>query len=199
MDVWKSGRPITRVYPRHYGARGFNPTLTSARFRPLRDRRGHLVPTAYGAADQETALAEALLRGVEALQAGRRRRLYLREVRGLNLATIWPTVDLRLARLHGQGLQRLSLLREHLIDCDESSYPYTAEWAQALYDCPTDLAGIVWTSRQNDSGKALVLWQGVIEPKTDLWTDGTSIPLDSEPGIDLVRQACAYAGIDFEG
>ena len=42
-----------------------------------------MVPTAYAAEDVETALAEALLRGVSSLQRGYRRRLFVGEVRDL--------------------------------------------------------------------------------------------------------------------
>jgi hypothetical protein len=188
-----------RVYHRRWGVQGFNPTESSGRFRPIWTAHGKIIPTAYGGADEETALAEGLLRGVDALEKGRRRRLYLREVEGLEMATLIPKVDLPLGRLHGLGLARLGLLREHLIDCEESAYPYTAEWAQALYRCRKKLAGLSWTSRQNDSARAMVLWEGRVKPRSDLEPAGPPLALDDEPGIDLVRQACAYAGIDFEG
>lgn len=199
IDTWKAGRPIVRVYRRHWGVNGFNPTATSGRFRPIRDARGKIIPTAYGGADKETALAEGLLRGVDALRNGHRRHLYRHEVEGLEMATLIPRVNLPLARLHGAGLERLRLLREHVIDCDESAYPYTSEWAQAFYDCATRLVGISWTSRQNDSSQALVLWDGPLKPRRHLEPSGSAIRLDEEPGLDLVRQACAYALIDFEG
>jgi hypothetical protein len=199
IELWEAGKPLTRIYHRRRGPLGFNPTKATGRFRPVRDSAGKVVPTAYAAEDQETALAEGLLRGVEAIEAGRRRRLFVREVQNLSLVTLVPKADLKLARLHGQGLQRLELLREDIIDCNASRYPYTAEWAQALYHCPEPLAGIIWTSRQNDSGKALLLWEGPIKPKKVLEKAGASLPLDDDPGLDLVRQACAYASIDFEG
>jgi hypothetical protein len=199
VDHWRAGRPITRIYHRRWGPLGFNPTKAAGRFRPIFDQRGKVVPTAYAAEDFETALAEGLLRGVEEIEAGRRRRLYVKQVANLSSVTLVPKTDLALARMHGQGLDRLELLREDLVDCNSSRYPYSAEWAQALYDCSTSLAGIAWTSRQNDSGKALVLWDGPIEPAAVLERTGRALPLDSGPGLDLVRQACAYARIDFEG
>lgn len=199
MEVWRAGEPAVRVYRRDRGPRGFNRTRSLARFRPIHAVGGAVVPTAYGAADRETALAEALLRGVDALVESRWRRLYVKEVAGLEMVTLSPTVDLELARLRGQGLTRLGLLRADVIDCEADRYPYTAEWAQALYECSRKLAGIAWTSRQNDSARALVLWGGRIDPRADLRVIDSPVALDREPGIDLVRQACSYASFDFEG
>jgi hypothetical protein len=199
IDKWKAGKPLTRIYHRRRGPLVFNPTKAAGRFRPIYDNAGKIVPTAYAGEDQETALAEGLLRGVEAIEAGHRRRLFLKQVQNLSMVTLLPKVDLTLARLHGQGLQRLELLREDVVDCNASRYPYTAEWAQAIYSCSVPLAGIVWTSRQNDSGKALVLWEGSLDPKESFEKSGPSLRLDDGPGLDLVRQACAYAHIDFEG
>ena len=116
------------------------------------------------------------------------------------MATVRLIRDLPLARLHGAGLTRLGLLREHVIDCHERDYPYTAEWGQALHDgCGASIAGIAWTSRQNDSSKALMLWGNRVEPNEDLSLVDHPISIDEEPGLELVRLACARAGIDFAG
>lgn len=199
IDRWPAGKPLVRLFHRDRGALGFNPTPVSSRFRPIHDRRGAVVPTAYAAADRETAFAEVLLRGVDAVAHDEWPRLYRKEVAGIEMAILLPKRELPLARLHGQGLSRLRVLRTELIDADPPDYPYTAEWAQAIYDCPTDVAGIAWTSRQNDSERAVVLWQGPVDPAADLEPVGDPVPLDREPGIDLVRQACVEAGFDFEG
>jgi len=144
-------------------------------------------------------MAEVLLRGVDSLAQDEWPRLYRKEVAGVEMATLVSDRDIPLARLHGQGLTRLGVLRSELVDAEPLDYPYTAEWAQAIYDCPVDVAGIVWTSRQNDSERAVLLWEGPLDPAARLQEDGPITPLDSEPGIDLVRRACAYAGFDFEG
>ncbi len=159
-----------------------------------------VVPTAYGAQDQETAIAEAILRGVSALHTGApRRRLFSLEVMGLDMARLRTTKPLRLVRLHGLGLTRLNLLREHVIDCPESEYAYTAAWAQALYGIPSRPHGLAWTSRQNDTSRAFVLWGGTRVRPEWLQQDGDPVALDRDPGLDLIRQVCADAGVDFEG
>lgn len=198
VEAWPVGKPLLRLYERRWGPFGFNPTDASGRFRPVYDS-GRVVPTAYAADDEETALAEVLLRGVDALSDGRPPRLYRKEVEGIEMVRLLPTREISLARMNGPGLTRLELLRTQLIDLYPPDYAYTAVWAQALYDCPADLAGISWTSRQNDSGRAVVLWQGPLAPEQDLKQDGDVIALDSEPGLELVRQAAVTAGFAFSG
>ena len=199
FETLEAGAPLVRIYDRHYSPDEFNPTAGSARFRPVYDSRGAIVPTAYGAHDPETAISEAVLRGVTALHTGiPRRRLYRLELEGLRLAVLRADRPLRLVRLHGAGLTRLGILRSDLIDSAESEYSYTAEWAQALYGLRERPHGLAWTSRQNDSARAFMLWGGHRVQRTWLRLDGDPIELDSDPGLDLVRAVCADAGVDVE-
>ncbi len=200
IEVLDAGSTIIRVYQRRFGALDFNPGDAVARFRPIGNASGAIVPTAYGAYDQETAIAEAVLRGVSALNRGSpRRRLFRLEVEGLDMARLSTTRSLRLVRLHGLGLTRLNLLREHVLDCRESEYDYTAAWAQALYGHQSRPHGLVWMSRQNDTSRAFILWGGTRVRPGWLQLEGDPLALDREPGLDLVRQVCADAGVDFEG
>ncbi len=201
MEEIPAGTDLIRVYDRRWEPLDFNPTSSSARFRPIHDRQGAVVPSAYVASDVETALAEAVLRGVTALrtQPGPGRpRLYALQVDPLDLCVVRLTRPVRVARLHGAGLTRLGLLREHVIDTDEADYPYTARWAQTIWGSRSRPHGIAWTSRQNDSGRAYLLWAGRIKPG-GIAAARHAIRLDREPGRDLVRQACAAARVDFEG
>jgi hypothetical protein len=200
IEDLKAGSTLIRVYERSFGPLEFNRGDAVARFRPTRNTSGALVPTAYGAHDHETAIAEAVLRGVSALHRGSpRRRLFRLEVDGLDMARLRTTKPLRLVRLHGLGLTRLKLLREHVIDCPESEYDYTAAWAQALYGSRSRPHGLAWTSRQNDTSRAFILWGGTRVQPEWLQLEGDPVALDREPGLDLVRQVCADAGVDFEG
>lgn len=193
------GTELTKVGDRRWGATGFNPTNGSARFRPVRDTSGQVVATAYLASDAETALSEALLRGVSALDEGSApRRLFRKETIGLDMTTLLLERKVRVARLHGRGLTRLGLLRRHVVECGDSAYPYTAAWAQALWASRRRPHGISWTSRQSDSGRAYMLWEGRV-PCNALTVASSGVPLDEGPGLEQVREACAAAGIDFDG
>jgi RES domain len=197
--TWDADRPLARLYSARYGPVGFNPTDASQRFRPIRDDHGKVVPTSYAGEDAETALAEGLLRGVDAIEADERPRLYRKEVRDIRLAAIVPTRELKFAQLNGPGLVKLGVSRKKLIEVPAPEYPYTAEWAQAIYDCPVAFDGLLWTSHQNDSAAAVHLWEGRVDPAEDLRLVGEPLALDSEPGLDLVREACLRAGVDFAG
>lgn len=189
---------MVRVFVVDRGELGFNPTTSSGRFRPVftGPAPGNaVVPTMYTAEDVETAIAEALLRGCD--NDGARQRLYRLEVDGLACAILQPLRDLQLARLHGAGLKRLGLSRGELIDSDQDAYEWTARWAQALHDHSVNVDGLVWTSRQNDSADALMLWGDRVDER-DLRVIAGAVRLDRDPGLDLVRQACLDAGIDFE-
>lgn len=199
VETIAAGSVLVRIYQRHFGPTAFNPSAEAeGRFRPVLDD-GEVVPTVYLADDEETALAEVLLRGVDALTAGRRPRLYRREVVGVSMVRVEVRREVRLARLRGQGLTRLGLRREELIEVGPPEYPYTARWAQTFYESPEEFDGIAWTSHQNDSGRALMLWEGRVDPDVDLEAIDGSVRLDRDPGLDLVRQAALAAGFAFEG
>lgn len=177
--------------------RAFNPSPGLGRFRPIRDAAGAVVPTAYGAADEETAVAEVVLRGVGRAPAATRRRLYRLELDGLAIVALRPHRSLTLARLHGLGLQRLGLRREEIVDTDEADYPGTAAWAQALHDCSARPQGLSWTSRQNDSSRALILFGDRLSPG-ELEVARGPLSLESGPGLELVRRVVHEAGVDLE-
>jgi hypothetical protein len=200
FEPWPRDKLLMRAYRASSGrVTAFNATASTGRFRPIYSGPpGNRVPvpTIYAAADTETALAEGLLRGVDA--GGARVRLYVKQVEGIALAGLVALRDLRLVRLHGAGLKRLRLLRTELVDSEAEAYAWTASWAQAIHDQVPSADGLVWTSRQNDSARAMILW-GDRVATADLDGAGPVTPLDREPGIDLVRQACLDADIDFEG
>jgi hypothetical protein len=200
IETLKAGSTLVRIYERPRGPLAFNPTDAVARFRPITNATGAIVPSAYCALDSETAIAEAVLRGVSALRHGTpRRRLYRSEVSGLEMAWLRSTRALRLVRMHGIGLSRLGLLRGHVIDCEQVDYDYTAAWAQALYGHRSRPHGLAWTSRQNDSSRAFLLWGESRVRGGWLALEGDPLALDREPGLDLIRQVCADAAVDFEG
>lgn len=195
LQTLDAGTALVRVHPAARGLLTFNPTPSEARFRPILRSGGTVVPTMYAATDVETAIAEGLLRTADA-GAGRR-RLFRVQLDDLACGEVQLTRALALVRLHGPGLPRLGLKRGDIIDSDASAYPWTARWAQALHDDDSQPDGLIWTSRQNDSARALILW-GDRVGRGDLVSVRVSLRLDREPGLDLVRAACNDAGVELE-
>lgn len=73
-------------------------------------------------------------------------------------------------------------------------YPQTAAWALALYSTPPAPSGLLWTSRQDDTASALVLF-GDRVPASALLVASDPVPLNSGPGLALVDDAATLAGI----
>lgn len=187
-----------RVYPATRGPLTFNPTESSARFRPIRTSAGEVVPTMYGAVDETTALLESVLRWPAGSPIPT--RIYRVEIEDLEIATLLPMRDLSLVQLHGTGLRALGLDRAEVIDTPESRYPATAELAQVLHDDPSQPDGLIWTSRQNDSSRALMLFGDRVNTDDLTAPDPTGrLALGTEPGLTLVRRLCLECDVDFDG
>jgi len=66
--------------------------------------------------------------------------------------------DLTVIDLSTISLRRLGISRSELIDTDASQYDETREWAVALHEQYPPAQGLKWTSRQDDTATALVLF-----------------------------------------
>jgi hypothetical protein len=198
VQTWEVGRALVRAYDVEHGPLAFNASEVPGRFRPLHTVAGDVVGTAYAAEDDETAVAERLLRGVDTRADGAPRRLLLRHVRGVALAFLMPQRELRLARLHGLGLQRLRLSRAALIDSGAHRYAWTARWAQALHAASASLDGLVWSSRQNDGRVALMLF-GDRVADGDLVVEAAPLRLDSGLGLQRLVEIANVAGVELPG
>jgi len=64
-------------------------------------------------------------------------------------------------------------------------------FADELHELKQSLSGLPNEDR-------VILWGDRIDPSS-FSLDSDPVQLDRDPGLDLVRRACADAGIDFEG
>jgi hypothetical protein len=48
--------------------------------------------------------------------------------------------------------------RKQLIDTEKDQYAKTREWAEAIHAQAPDIQGLYWTSRQDDSARAVMLF-----------------------------------------
>ena len=64
---------------------------------------------------------------------------------------------LSLVDLSSKGLKRIGLQRRDLIDTPVVEYERCREWAQRLHSL-TPAQGLLWTSRQDDSAQALLVF-----------------------------------------
>ncbi|KKX63763.1 RES family NAD+ phosphorylase [Pseudomonas putida] len=66
--------------------------------------------------------------------------------------------DLRLVDLSSKALRALNISRNELIDTNGNLYPVTRKWAEAIHAYAPDAQGLRWTSRQDDTAQAFVLF-----------------------------------------
>jgi RES domain len=185
-DIWPAGRPIIRCHNVALGATEFNTAKDSRRFRPVTSK-GAIVPTLYGADLVKGALSESVFHDVPIRGPGRRiqRKALVPWMR----STTIPQRDLRLVRLHSDGLTRLGVTHGELIETSSRQYPRTAAWGQALYDLG-GFDGLVWFSRQFNKSYAVTLWGDRVKRRKDIDVDASSPPLSLflGEGFDEVQQ-----------
>jgi hypothetical protein len=185
-DIWPAGRPIIRCHNVALGATEFNASTDSRRFRPVQSHCA-IVPTLYGADLVKGALSESVFHDVPV--RGNGRRIQRKALVPMMRSTVIPKRDLRLVRLHSDGLKRLGVKHAELIESSARQYPRTAAWGQALYDLG-DHDGLVWQSRQFNASYAIMLWGDRVKRRKDIDVDEANPPLSLflGPGFDEVQQ-----------
>lgn len=151
-------RALWRVYAQVHGPAGFNGTHRgNARFSPM-EHAGAIVPTMYAATSVQAALMETVLHDAPEPSAGF--ILTLEPATDTRrIARLQTTTPLTLADLSTVGLRRLGVSRSDVIDSDKTHYPVTRQLATWIHaNCP-DVYGLAWTSRQDDSAQAAVLFE----------------------------------------
>ena len=117
-----------------------------------------IVPTMYAATSVLAALMETVLHDAPVPSAGFIQTLEpAKDTR--RIARLQTTTPLKLADLSTVGLRRLGVSRSDVVDSDKTHYAVTRQLATWIYaNCP-DAQGLAWTSRQDDSAQAVVLFE----------------------------------------
>lgn len=154
---WKLGRPIHRIHSSAYAETEYNPSVKgNARFSPIRDAAGEIIPVLYGGSTMDCALMETVFRDVPYTPN-------LKIVDKARLESVVHSVvvskaDLLIIDLGNVALRKLGIDRAHLIDTTKAHYPETRRWAEAFYQQFPDCQGLHWISRQDDSAEAILLF-----------------------------------------
>lgn len=142
---------------RAVGPAQFNPGQGQpSRFSPFTDAAGACVPTLYAATSREAAAFETVFHDIEAEAAFKTVRLDVVQARAVS--RIAPKRDLRLAGLFAPDLKAWNLRRTDLIDTPKSTYDQTVVWVQAIHRAHASIDGLIWTSRQCDPERCVVLF-----------------------------------------
>ncbi len=191
---WGSGRTMHRVHDATYAANLFNPgPAGNARFSPIRDDGGAVIPTLYAATTPRGALMETIFHDVP-YKSGFK-RVSTSRMAGKLHSTLTFQADFRLIDLSRVALRKLGVAPSHLIDTTKAHYPETRRWAEAIYSQYPKAQGLRWTSRQDDRAQAVVLFGTRVQP-SDIVAVGNSTPL-IENGVvyDLARALATDLGV----
>jgi len=191
------GTCLWRVHGRPYSGRSFKSmpaagSVGSARFDGTEDDP---YPYYYTALDQNTALAETLLRNLRPDETGMR-LVQRKAVSGRQLSGLTLTRDLQLVSLvTGRDLAAVGQ-DAWLVTASGSSYAQTRKWAHWLRWQAKWAHGFIWESLRNRGGLAVVLFgdrcaadfgvgyeRVLLHEVTELTVD-----LDDEPGATWLNE-----------
>jgi hypothetical protein len=175
LTPWGAGETMYRVHDAIYTVDEFNPSSKgNARFSPILDPSGRVIPTLYAATTPRGALMESVFRDVP-YRAGfkhvDRKRLEGRACSTLLFQTNFQLLDLSKVALRGLGIPP-----RRLIDTTKAHYPVTRSWAEQVYAAHSKVHGFLWSSRQDDRSLAVVLFGSRVQA-SDLLDGKFSRPL----------------------
>ncbi len=177
--TWKAGVALHRIHLNAYEAEAFNPGITgNARFSPIVNAAGEPIRTLYGGSTFDCAAMETVFHDVP-FSPGLKTYAKHKLERQLH-SVLAPTSALTLADLRNVPLRKLGVERKQLIDTEKDTYGQTRKWAAAIHAQHAHIQGLCWTSRQDDSAMAVMLFgdriaKGVLtqqEPSRALLDDG---------------------------
>ena len=166
-----------RVYPEPYEATGYNSADTgNERFSPIKDAGGQVVPTLYAGTTPAVALMETVLHDLPWPSHGYILTLPPPDQELRRMACLVNVRALRLADFRALGLRKLGLQKSSVVETDKTQYPYSRQVAQWLYAARPDLQGILWSSRQDDRGQAMVMFEPRMKATPlHVWHEGAPI------------------------
>ncbi|MDX8469975.1 RES family NAD+ phosphorylase [Mesorhizobium sp. VK23B] len=152
------GTVLHRTHGSSFRPAQFNPCMGQpTRFAPFQDSAGACVPTLYAATSREAAAFESIFHDIEPTAVFKTVRLDVIESR--SVSRIAPKRDLLLAGLFAPDLKVWGISRGDLIETPKSTYGQTVLWAQAIHGARADVDGLLWTSRQCDPDRCVILFE----------------------------------------
>lgn len=157
------GVVLHRIFDATFPANGFNPCQGQpSRFAPIYDQNSDCVPSLYAGESFDCTAFETVFHNIS--PAAKLKVVRLGAIRGRAYVKLRLKRPLRLAALFAPELKALRLRRSQLIDTSAKWYSKTAAWAAAIHNQYADLEGLVWTSRQCDPERAVLLFGDRVQP-----------------------------------
>jgi hypothetical protein len=149
------GTELHRIHPAAYKAEQFNPTASgNARFSPIRDAAGVIIPTIYAAQTFPCATCEIILRcpdtppidpktGLPTFQI-----VYPTDFRAYSHSIVRTTAALNLVDLTNAGQRKAGVSHNALLAGPRSTYPATRAWAERIHATRPKAHSIYYSSVQ---------------------------------------------------
>jgi hypothetical protein len=157
LTPWGAGTTMYRVHETAYAVDEFNSSRKgNARFSPILDPSGNVIPTLYAATTPRGALMESVFRDVP-YRAGLK-HVDLKRLEGRTCSTLLFQANFQLLDLSKVALRGLGIPPRRLIDTTKAHYPVARGWAEQIYAAHAKAQGFLWSSRQDDRSLAVVLF-----------------------------------------
>lgn len=180
---------LHRVHLGVYAAEAFNPGIKgNARFSPIVNAAGKPIPTLYGGTSFNCAAMETVFHDVPF--APGLKTFAKHKLEGQLHSVLAATAVLTLADLRNVPLRKLGVERKQLIDTEKDTYGQTRRWAAAIHAQHAHIQGLCWTSRQDDSAMAVMLFGDRVGAGVLTRRDASRALLDDGPAyMDLLTLA----------
>ena len=192
-----AGQELHRIHHTAYGPCQFNGAdRGNARFSPIRDRSGAIIPTIYAAQSFRCAACEIILRAPDAVPDPA--VMTIVSPRDFDLhqhSTIRTRRALELVDLTPFGQRAVGLVGNALLSGGTLHYQATRDWVEAVHAHVPWAQGICYTSFQAGPDFAIVLFGdrcGDVLEETSL-----PRPVRSAPVADEIRIIAEMIGIEY--
>ena len=187
--TWQADVALHRVHLDLYAAEAFNPGIKgNARFSPIDNAAGKPIPALYGGTSFNCAAMETVFHDVPF--APGLKTFAKHKLEGQLHSVLAATAALTLADLRNVPLRKLGVERKQLVDTEKDTYGQTRKWAAAIHAQHAHIQGLCWTSRQDDSAMAVMLFGDRIGAGLLTRRDASRALLDDGPAyMDLLTLA----------
>ncbi len=196
ISTFRTGLTLHRVHLGKYSATELNPGRTgNARFSPIQDDKGHPIPTLYAGTTMQCALMETVFHDVPYVPG--LKTLDKQKLANQVHSKLRLTRPLKLVNLGSVALRRIGVTRRELIDTEKDRYPETRAWARAVHGLCKYAQGLAWTSRQDDSARAVMLFGDRLTGPTLEQIDDPRNLLEHESTYAKVLTVAMRLGVDL--
>lgn len=156
IDTVRKGTVFYRVHNAKFRSMDFNPGYGNARFSPIKDIKGTQIPTIYAGDSVRVALMESIFHDIPHVPGFK--SYDKSKLIGQVISKIRIEKNLSMVKVSSPATRKLGIPDAELIHSMPNIYPQTRAWAEAIHRSAEQAQGLVWTSRQESGGKAIILF-----------------------------------------